>query len=167
MKEIELNMNDVVNSINKEMNDITNLNSIPNDSAVPSCDNDISDDDFEDDSPCGMDGLTLPNSNTDRSKCEKLTSNCNLCPYQATRGWKQLTKHYVRLHPGEKVSTSRLSSAYNARELAENPILPLVTKVSGETMIQSLCYICNEGYNMSSSKWLMHFISHTGKSRIA
>lgn len=59
-----------------------------------------SDDEFEDDIPCGMDEFTLPNSNADQNVVEKLKSNCNACGYTATKSWKQLTKHYVQKHPG-------------------------------------------------------------------
>lgn len=133
--------------------------------APPSAANDseVSDDDFDDDKPCGIDELTLPNSNTEQnaSASKKLTSNCSLCTYKAARGWKQLVKHYVRKHSGQGISTiSRL--AFNLQELTMCPFTPLISKKVGEIMIQSLCYLCGEGYNMSSTKWLMHFISHTG-----
>ena len=128
--------------------------------AANSDDLDISDDDYEDDKPCGMDELTLPNSNTDRNASDAMKSNCNLCTYQATKGWKQLTKHYVRKHPGKEISISRLASMFNPKELQSNT--SIITKGFEGTMIQSLCYICNERYNMCSSKWLMHFIAHTG-----
>lgn len=124
----------------------------------------MSDEDFQDDQPCGMDALILPNSNTDRNAVDVMKSNCSLCSYQATKGWKQLTKHYVRKHPGNEISISRLANVFNPQELNETTFTPIITKQLSETMIQSLCYICNEGYNMSSSKWLMHFIAHTGKS---
>lgn len=127
---------------------------------------DLSDDDFVDDLPCGMDELTLPNSNTDRNATDKLKSSCSLCSFNAVRGWKQLIKHYVRKHPDREISISRLSNQFNPQELMVNPLSPLITKKAGESMISSLCYICNEGYNMCSSKWLMHFISHTGKYRL-
>lgn len=126
---------------------------------------DDSDDDFEDDKPCGMNELILPNANTDRNAVEKLTSNCSQCPFQAVKGWKQLTKHYIRKHPGEEISISRLAKTYNPRELI-NPIRPVITNgVCGIIMIQSMCYICNEQYNMCSSRWLMHFIAHTGNEK--
>lgn len=64
-----------------------------------------SDDDFEDDIPCEMDEFTLPNSNTDRNLAEKLTSNCHICAYTATKSWKHLTKHYVRKHPCNFISS--------------------------------------------------------------
>lgn len=135
--------------------------------AKAACDiEDLSDDDFDDDLPCGMDELTLPNSNTDRNATDKLKSSCSLCSYNAVRGWKQLIKHYVRKHPGSEISISRLSKQFNSQELMVNPLTPLITKKAGESMISSLCYICNEGYNMCSSKWLMHFISHTGNYRL-
>lgn len=127
---------------------------------------DDSDDDFEDDVPCGMDELTLPNSNTDRNAVDELISKCNQCPYQAKKGWKQLTKHYVRNHPGKEISVSRLAQQYNPQDLKVNPITPIITKGVGGIMIRSLCYLCNEGYNMCSSKWLMHFIEHTGNQEI-
>lgn len=127
---------------------------------------DVSDDDYEDDKPCGMDELTLPNSNTIRNASDTMKSNCNLCTYQATKGWKQLTKHYVRKHPGKEISISRLASAFNPQELQTTTFTPIITKGFEGTMIQSLCYICNEGYNMCSSKWLMHFVAHTGNSFI-
>lgn len=137
----------------------------------PACqkiiDVDDSDDDFEDDIPCGMDELILPNSNTDRNAADELISKCNQCSYQAAKGWKQLTKHYVRKHPGKEISISRLAQQYNPHDLKVNPITPMFTKSVGGMMIQSLCYICNEGYNMCSSKWLMHFIEHTGNQGIA
>lgn len=123
----------------------------------------ISDDDYEDDLPCGMDEITLPNSNTDRNANDVMKSNCNLCSYQATKGWKQLTKHYVRKHPGKEISISRLASQYDPKELQSTSFFPLITKGHAGIMIQSVCYICNEGYNMCSSKWLMHFIAHTGE----
>lgn len=124
--------------------------------------NEMSDDDFEEDLPCGMDDLTLPNSNTDTksSVANILNTNCNLCSYHAKSGWKQLAKHYVRKHPGKEISISRLCSQFNPQDL---PIDPLITHNGFETLIYSLCYICNNAYKMSSSKWLMHFISHTGK----
>lgn len=127
-------------------------------------DAEISDDDYEDDQPCGMDELILPNSNTDRNANDTMKSSCNLCSYQATKGWKQLTKHYVRKHPKKEISISRLANMYNPQELQGTTFTPLITKeCGGGTLIQSLCYICNEGYNMCSSKWLMHFIAHTGE----
>lgn len=124
---------------------------------------DISDDDYEIDVPC--DPLTLPNSNTDRNAVEKLKSACNLCSYEAKCGWKQLTKHYVRKHPGKEISISRLSNSFNLADIMANPFEPVISSARGETMIQYLCYICSEIYNMSSSKWFMHFISHTGNER--
>lgn len=130
-------------------------------------DAEISDDDYEDDQPCGMDELILPNSNTDRNANDTMKSGCNLCSYQATKGWKQLTKHYVRKHPGKEISISRLANMFNPQELQGTTFTPLITKeFGGDTLIQSLCYICNEGYNMCSSKWLMHFIAHTGEHTI-
>lgn len=128
--------------------------------AANSDDLDISDDDYEDDKPCGMDELTLPNSNTDRNAGDAMKSNCNLCTYEATKGWKQLTKHYVRKHPGKEISISRLASSFNPQELQSTT--PIITKGFEGTMIQSFCYICDQVYNMCSSKWLMHFIAHTG-----
>lgn len=122
-----------------------------------------SDDDYEDDIPCGMDDLILPNSNTDRNAVNRLEPNCRLCSYQVTKGYKQLTKHYVRKHPKKEIPISRLAQAYNPQELMINPITPLITNSLTETLIQSICFICDESYNMSSSKWVMHFITHTGK----
>lgn len=127
-------------------------------------DAEISDDDYEDDQPCGMDELILPNSNTDRNANDTMKSGCNLCSYQATKGWKQLTKHFVRMHPKQEISISRLANTFNPQELQGTTFTPLITKdCGGSILIQSLCYICNEGYNMCSSKWLMHFIAHTGE----
>ncbi|XP_031638528.1 uncharacterized protein LOC116350755 [Contarinia nasturtii] len=124
---------------------------------------DISDDDYEDDSPCGIDELTLPNSNTHRNTVDNVLTICDLCPYQAPKGFKQLTKHYVRTHSDKEISISRLANIFNPQELQETKFTPLITKTASETIIRSLCYICNEGYNMSSSKWILHFISHTGE----
>lgn len=130
---------------------------------LTSNDAEISDDDYEDDQPCGMDELTLPNSNTDRNANDPLKSACNLCLYQATKGWKQLTKHYVRKHPGKEISISRLANVFNPQELQSTSLTPIITKGIAGIMIHSLCYICNQAYNLFSSKWLMHFIAHTGK----
>lgn len=129
---------------------------------ITEVEDEMSDDDFEADLPCGIDELTLPNSNTDpkSSVANILNTNCSLCSYHAKSGWKQLAKHYVRKHPGKEISISRLCSQFNPQDL---PIDPLITHKGGETLIYSLCYICNDAYKMSSSKWLMHFISHTGK----
>ncbi|XP_055318277.1 uncharacterized protein LOC129576740 isoform X2 [Sitodiplosis mosellana] len=124
---------------------------------------DISDDDYEDDTPCGINELTLPNSNTDRNANDAMKSNCNLCSYQADKGWKQLTKHYVRKHPGKEISISRLANNFNPQELQSPKFTPLITKGCEGTMIQSMCYICDKGYNMCSAKWMQHFIAHTGE----
>lgn len=126
----------------------------------------ISDDDYEDDQPCGMDELILPNSNTDRNTTDQNRTRCSLCSFQATKGWKQLTKHYVRKHAGKEISVSRLDKVFNPQELMSTTFTPIITKGPAGTMIQSLCYICNERYNMCSSKWLSHFIAHTGTLQI-
>lgn len=131
---------------------------------VPAKD-DVSDDDFEDDQPCRMDELFLPNSNTDRNANEKLETECGVlsCDYKANKGWKQLTKHCVRQHPGVDIPNSFLSKNFNPHELMVTTFAPIVSKGPNGLLIQSLCYICNESYKMFSEKWLMHFIAHTGK----
>lgn len=122
-----------------------------------------SDEDFEDDVPCKMDELTLPNSNTDQNVVEKLKSTCSLCQYQATKGWKQLTKHYVRKHPNCEISISRLAKDQNPFYLQQNPFEPEITENSTGLLIKSFCPICNQVYGMCSEKWLHHFIAHTGE----
>ena len=124
-----------------------------------------SDEEFENDVPCKMDELTLPNSNTDSDVVEKLKSACNLCQYQATKGWKQLTKHYVRKHPKCEIPISRLAKDQNPFYLSQNPFSPEITESLTGLMIKSLCPICDEVYCMCSEKWLTHFISHTGKEK--
>lgn len=125
-------------------------------------DHNISDDDIEDDQPCGIDEITLPNSNANRNVVGKMQTNCGLCKFQA-KSFKQLTMHYVRTHPDKEIATSRLANQFNPQELQETFFTPMITKNTSEIMIHTLCYICGEGYNMSSSKWLSHFIAHTGE----
>lgn len=125
-----------------------------------------SDEDFEDDVPCKMDELTLPNSNTDRNAVNKLKSACSLCQYQAVKGCKQLTKHYVRKHPNCEIPISRLAKDQNPIYMSQNSIEPQITENLTGLMIKSFCPICNEVYNMCSEKWLHHFIAHTGKYRV-
>lgn len=129
-------------------------------------DSELSDEDFEDDVPCRMDDLTLPNPNTDREIVDKLKSTCTLCQYQAPKGWKQLTKHYVRKHPNCEIPISRLAKDQNPIYLSKNAITPEITENSTGLMIKSHCPICNEVYGMFSDKWLQHFIAHTGMTRI-
>lgn len=129
---------------------------------------DISDDDFEEDQPCGMDDLILPNSNTGHDADDKLKTECSvdLCSYKAEKGWKQLTKHFVRHHSEPFQTTipnSYLSKNFNAQELMITTFTPMVTKSPTGMLIQSLCYFCNQSYKMCSEKWLMHFIAHTGE----
>lgn len=119
-----------------------------------------SDDDLEEDIPC--DPLTLPNSNASRSAEDQLKSSCGVCSYEA-RHWKQLTKHYVRMHPDREIAISRLAKCFNLTDLNANQIEPIITNGPSGMLIQSLCYICNDRYNLSSLNWLMHFIAHTGK----
>lgn len=125
---------------------------------------DMSDDDFEDDQPCSMDELILPNSDrtTDRNDDDQMKTKCR-CDYNAQKGWKQLTKHYVRQHPAWDMPNSRLSKHFNTQELMMTTFTPIVTKSPTGMLIQSICYICNASYNMCSEKWLMHFIAHTGE----
>lgn len=139
------------------------MNGIVPTTLKPAIDEDVSEDDFEDELPCGMDELILPNSNTDRNAIDKLKTNCGLCSYSAKSGWKQLTKHYVRMHPGKEISIARLSKEFNPQDLMQTSIAPIVTKGTDGTLIQSLCYICNDVYKMCGDKWLMHFIAHTGE----
>lgn len=125
----------------------------------------MSDDDLENDVPCEMDELILPNSNTDRNAVDKLKSHCSLCQYEAAKGWKQLTKHYVRQHQNCEIPISRLAKDQEPFYLARNPFTPTITKVSTELLIKSPCLICNEVYNLCSAKWLLHFIAHTGMKK--
>lgn len=124
----------------------------------------ISDDDFEDEQPCGIDELILSNSNTHNNDNDKPKTKCSvlLCNYKAEKGWKQLTKHYVRQHPAEDMPNSCHSKNFNIQELKDTKITSVVTEGPNGMLIQSICYICNESYRMCSEKWLMHFVSHTG-----
>lgn len=137
---------------------------VPMDIPMNNNDSELSDEDFGDDVPCKMDEVTLPNSNTDRA-VDKLKSTCNLCEYEAPKGWKQLTKHYVRKHPNCEIPISRLANDQNPMYLSKNPFTPEITESSTGLMIKSHCPICNEVYGMHSEKWLHHFVAHTGKNR--
>lgn len=123
-----------------------------------------SDDDFEEDQPCDVTMITLPNSNTDRNITNAI-QQCALCPHQAEQGWKTLTKHYVRKHQNAEIPTSRLPSKFVPSQLAENPIVSTAanTKHTHEISIKSLCLFCDHTYDLVAAKWLIHFISHTGE----
>lgn len=123
---------------------------------------DISDDDFEDEQPCGMNELISSNSNTHHNDKPKIECSIVSCSYKAQKGWKQLTKHYARQHPTEDMPNSYLSKNFNIQKLKDNIITSVVTEGPNGMFIKSMCYICNESYRMCSEKWLMHFISHTG-----
>lgn len=112
-----------------------------------------SDEDIEDDTPYKM---------NDCNTVDQLNFVCNLCEYQAVKGWKQLTKHYVRKHPNSEIPISRLAADQDPVYLSQNPHLPEITNKSTGLMIKSHCPICNDRYHMNSDKWLMHFIAHTG-----
>lgn len=150
--------------VNMDFYEQMNSISIPMNIPMNNNDSELSDEDFEDDVPYQMDKLTLPNSNTDREVMDKLKSTCNLCQYQAVKGWKQLTKHYVRKHPNCEIPISRLAKDQNPTYLSKNPCtLETIESATGERMVKSHCPICNEVYIMRDDKWLHHFIAHTGR----
>lgn len=124
---------------------------------------DISDGDFEDDQPYVIVDLILSNSNAENDEELKTECSVSLCNYNAATGWKQLTKHCIRRHPGINLPNSRLSKNFHPQELMVSSFLPTVTNGPCGMLIQSLCYICNKSYRMNSEKWLKHFIAHTGK----
>lgn len=124
---------------------------------------DISDDDFEIDHPCNMDGLILSNLNNHRNADDTPRTKCTLCDFDSTGGWKQLTKHCVRHHQGMDIPSARLSKNYNPQELMQTTFTPILSNGLNGMLIKSLCYICNQGYNMHSEKWMMHFVAHTGE----
>lgn len=125
---------------------------------------DMSDDDFENDQPCTINELIWPNLNTDHNSDNQPRTKCSVpyCDYESKKGWKQLTKHHVRQHPGMDAPNSRLSKNFNPLELMVNSFPSTFTNGPNGILVQSLCYICNERYNMCSEKWLWHFIAHTG-----
>lgn len=115
----------------------------------------FSEDDLEDDQPVVM--------NTNRNVENKSSMKCAMpwCDYNTEKGWKHLTKHCVRQHEGKYNLNSQLSQNFNPQELKGNTAI--ATKGPNGLLFQSHCYICNEIYNMSSEKWLMHYIAHTGE----
>lgn len=118
----------------------------------------ISDDDLEDDQSCAVDGLILPSFDdvkTSHTKC-----SVSLCNYNA-KGWKQLTKHYVRQHPGIEIPNSYLPKKFDAHKLILS-FNSIVAEDPNGMLIHSVCYFCCQSYKMCSEKWLMHFIAHTG-----
>lgn len=181
----DLNLNEMLNNYNDNFDGITlkksgtkktkkvkrakviivdligNENIAPNTNAT-NTDCETSDEDFEDDVPCKMDKLMLPNANTDSNAMKKSQSACHICQYQAAKGWKQLTKHYVRKHSDCEIPLSRLASDKDPHHLSQNPIAPEITRHSTGLMIKSQCPICNDTFRMCSEKWLMHFVAHTG-----
>lgn len=127
-----------------------------------------SDDDFEDGVPCEMEELKLPNSNTNRDAVVHLKSTCSFCQYQTAKGWKQLTKHYVRKHPNCEIAISRLAKDQDPFNLSQNPNEAQIFEDSTGMIIKSRCPLCNRSngtFAMCSEKWLIHFITHTGKSK--
>lgn len=114
----------------------------------------MSEDEIEDDQPVGM--------HTDRNAENTSTIQCTMpwCNYSAK--WKQLTKHCVREHERKYIPNSQLPPNINPRVFKS--VECIATKGPYGLLIQSLCHICNELYNMFSEKWLKHYISHTGES---
>lgn len=114
-----------------------------------------SDDDQQVDNPLESDNPSCSQWNTEQN----VQRHCGICSFKKSRNWKQLVKHYVRKHPGEQIVTSRLANRFKLKDILENP----VESINCNMLIKSLCYMCDEYYKLDASKWLQHFIAHTGE----
>lgn len=118
-----------------------------------------SDDDQEYDHPIATEINVVPNSNTDR-RVTQTNLKCTMCPYEDLDGWKKLTKHYIRKHPGTEIAHSRLAERFKLNEIIASPIS---STVDNRMQIKSICLFCDQCYCLNSSKWEKHFVSHTGE----
>lgn len=118
-----------------------------------------SEDDQEYDRPIASDNYVVPNSNTDR-RVTQTNLKCTMCPYKDLVGWKMLTKHYIRKHPGKEIAHSRLAERFKLDDIIASPVISTVTD---RMLIKSICLFCDQWYSMDSFKWEKHFVSHTGE----
>lgn len=88
------------------------------------------------------------------------SAKCPVCKAKLSR--KQLTSHYLKMHPTFEVYTSRLSPEFAMKAMNE----PLPTKYEyddkGRTM-RTYCYFCATERGFTQAYWLTHILSHTGE----
>lgn len=120
-----------------------------------------SEDDQEYDHPIASDNYVVPNSNTDR-RVTQTNLKCTICPYKDLVGWKMLTKHYIRKHPGKEIAHSRLAERFKLDDIIACPVSSTLTE-SDRFRFKSICLFCDQWYYLDSSKWEKHMVSHTGE----
>lgn len=118
-----------------------------------------SEDDLEYDYPILSENDVELKSNTD-SRVTQTNSKCTMCPYKDLVGWRKLTKHYIRKHPGTEIAHSRLAERFNLDQIIVNPVS---STINDRMLIKSICLFCDQFYGLNSSKWEKHFVSHTGE----
>lgn len=79
---------------------------------------------------------------------------CKICKKNKAK----IVNHYVKMHKGCEVFTSRLSP-----EMAEKVKNRQTTVECTNTKIEAFCYFCEFDLTKNIKEWLLHIIMHTGE----
>lgn len=83
------------------------------------------------------------------------SKKCVIC----SKNMKYSTNHYVTCHEGSEIYCARISAS-ESDKLRRHPPKPAEYENS---KISAFCYYCEKGLKIERSKWIDHFIRHTGE----
>lgn len=83
------------------------------------------------------------------------SKKCVIC----SKNMKYSTNHYVTCHEGYEIYCARISAS-ESDKLRRHPPKPAEYENS---KISAFCYYCEKGLKIERSKWIDHFIRHTGE----